>query len=113
MKYIAISQPGGPEVLQIREGEIPTIGEHEVLIEVKAAGVNRPDILQRQGLYPMPEGVTPVPGLEVAGVVVKVGAQVTAFMPGDRVCALTTAAAMPNTAPCRQARRCRSGGPQL
>ena len=45
MKYIAISQPGGPEVLQIREGEIPTIGEHEVLIEVKAAGVNRPDIL--------------------------------------------------------------------
>ncbi len=62
MKYIAISQPGGPEVLQIREGEIPTIGEHEVLIEVKAAGVNRPDILQRQGLYPMPEGVTPVPG---------------------------------------------------
>lgn len=89
MKYIAISQPGGPEVLQIREGEIPTIGEHEVLIEVKAAGVNRPDILQRQGLYPMPEGVTPVPGLEVAGVVVKVGAQVTAFTPGDRVCALT------------------------
>lgn len=49
MKYIAISQPGGPEVLQIREGEIPTVGEHEVLIEVKAAGVNRPDILQRQG----------------------------------------------------------------
>ncbi len=89
MKYIAISQPGGPEVLQIREGEIPTIGEHEVLIEVKAAGVNRPDILQRRGLYPMPEGVTPVPGLEVAGVVVKVGAQVTAFTPGDRVCALT------------------------
>ncbi|AVO77820.1 MULTISPECIES: NAD(P)H-quinone oxidoreductase [Klebsiella] len=89
MKYIAISQPGGPEVLQIREGEIPTIGEHEVLIEVKAAGVNRPDILQRQGLYPMPEGVTPVPGLEVAGVVVKVGAQVAAFAPGDRVCALT------------------------
>ncbi len=60
-----------------------------MLIEVKAAGVNRPDILQRQGLYPMPEGVTPVPGLEVAGVVVKVGAQVTAFTPGDRVCALT------------------------
>ena len=79
MKYIAISQPGGPEVLQIREGEIPTVGVHEVLIEVKAAGVNRPDILQRQGLYPMPEGVTPVPGLEVAGVVVKVGAQVTTF----------------------------------
>lgn len=53
-----------------------------MLIEVKAAGVNRPDILQRQGLYPMPEGVTPVPGLEVAGVVVKVGAQVTTFAPG-------------------------------
>ena len=105
MKYIAISQPGGPEVLQIREGEIPTIGEHEVLIEVKAAGVNRPDILQRQGLYPMPEGVTPVPGLEVAGVVVKVGAQVAAFAPGDRVCALTNGGGY---APSRQARRCRS-----
>lgn len=60
-----------------------------MLIEVKAAGVNRPDILQRRGLYPMPEGRHPVPGLEVAGVVVKVGAQVTAFTPGDRVCALT------------------------
>ncbi|VTM53142.1 Quinone oxidoreductase [Klebsiella pneumoniae] len=114
MKYIAISQPGGPEVLQIREGEIPTIGEHEVLIEVKAAGVNRPDILQRQGLYPMPEGVTPVPGLEVAGVVVKVGAQVTAFTPGDRVlradqrrrlCRILRRAGRPDVAD--------PGGPQL
>ncbi len=107
MKYIAISQPGGPEVLQIREGEIPTIGEHEVLIEVKAAGVNRPDILQRRGLYPMPEGVTPVPGLEVAGVVVKV-AQVTAFTPGDRVCALTNGGGCAEYCAVPQARRCRS-----
>ncbi len=80
MKYIAISQPGGPEVLQIREGEIPTIGEHEVLIEVKAAGVNRPDILQRRGCTLCPRA-SPRTGPEVAGVVVEVGAQVTAFTP--------------------------------
>lgn len=89
MKYIAITRPGGPEVLQIEDGDMPVVGDNEVLIQVKAAGVNRPDILQRQGLYPMPKGVTPVPGLEVAGVVVKVGAQVTDFRPGDKVCALT------------------------
>ncbi|WPR95733.1 NAD(P)H-quinone oxidoreductase [Klebsiella aerogenes] len=89
MKYISISHPGGPEVLQIGEGDIPSVGDNDVLIQVKAAGVNRPDILQRQGGYPMPEGVTPIPGLEVAGVVVAVGAQVTDFHPGDKVCALT------------------------
>ncbi len=63
MKYIEIEKPGGPEVLKIREGEIPTIGDDEVLIAVKAAGVNRPDILQREGKYPMPEGVTQIPDL--------------------------------------------------
>ena len=89
MKYISISQPGGPEVLQIGEGDIPSVGDNDVLIQVKAAGVNRPDILQRQGVYPMPEGVTPIPGLEVAGVVAAVGSQVTDFHPGDKVCALT------------------------
>lgn len=89
MKYISISHPGGPEVLQIGEGDIPSVGDNDVLIQVKAAGVNRPDILQRQGVYPMPEGVTPIPGLEVAGLVVAVGAQVTDFHPGDKVCALT------------------------
>lgn len=89
MKYIEIEKPGGPEVLKIREGEIPTIGDDEVLIAVKAAGVNRPDILQREGKYPMPEGVTQIPGLEVAGVVTAVGHSVTDFRPGDEVCALT------------------------
>lgn len=89
MKYIEIERPGGPEVLKIRDAEIPAVGANDVLIQVKAAGVNRPDILQRQGKYPMPEGVTQIPGLEVAGVVVAVGESVTAFRPGDEVCALT------------------------
>ncbi|KAE9798527.1 alcohol dehydrogenase catalytic domain-containing protein, partial [Escherichia coli] len=61
----------------------------EVLIEVKADGINRPDVLQRMGLYPMPKGVTRIPGLEVAGVVVAVGEQVQQFKVGDKVCALT------------------------
>ncbi|WP_297206798.1 NAD(P)H-quinone oxidoreductase [uncultured Pluralibacter sp.] len=89
MKRVEITVPGGPEVLKISDAAIPECGESEVLIAVKAAGVNRPDILQRQGKYPMPAGVTPVPGLEVAGVVQAVGNKVTRFAVGDRVCALT------------------------
>src|SRR5699024_6986743 len=61
----------------------------EVLVKVHAFGINRPDILQRQGLYPMPKGVTPVPGLEVAGIVESVGSDVTKFKVGDKVCGLT------------------------
>lgn len=79
MKFIEITQPGGPEVLKISTGEIPTISDNEVLISVKAAGVNRPDILQRQGLYPMPKGVTNIPGLEIAGVIQSVGKNVVGF----------------------------------
>ncbi|WP_038344020.1 NAD(P)H-quinone oxidoreductase [Acinetobacter sp. A47] len=89
MKYIEITQAGGPEVLQLVQGARPEIAASEILIEVYAAGINRPDILQRQGLYPMPKGVTPIPGLEVAGVVAQVGAEVTHFKVGDKVCALT------------------------
>lgn len=89
MKIIEITAPGGPEVLKTGEAAIPECGDSEVLIAVRAAGVNRPDILQRQGKYPMPAGVTPVPGLEVAGVVQAVGKNVTRFAPGDKVCALT------------------------
>lgn len=89
MRFVKITQPGGPEVLKIVEGERPTIEKHEVLIKVHAAGVNRPDILQRQGKYPMPKGLTPIPGLEVSGTIEAVGEEVTTYKVGDAVCALT------------------------
>jgi len=89
MKFIEISQPGGSEVLKVSHQDIPSIGNDEVLISVKAAGVNRPDILQRQGKYPMPAGVTNVPGLEVAGIIESIGKDVVGFSVGDQVCALT------------------------
>ena len=89
MKFIDITQPGGPEVLKISNREAPVAGNNEVLISVKAAGVNRPDILQREGKYPMPEGVTNIPGLEISGVVQSIGKDVVGFSIGDKVCALT------------------------
>jgi len=89
MKFIEITKPGGSEVLTINSKEIPQIGADEVLISVKAAGVNRPDVLQREGKYPMPKGVTPIPGLEVAGIITAIGKNVTSFSVGDKVCALT------------------------
>ncbi|WP_095179515.1 NAD(P)H-quinone oxidoreductase [Pseudomonas sp. Irchel 3F6] len=89
MTRIEITQPGGPEVLQARRVPLPTVGEGQVLIRVHAAGINRPDALQRAGKYPMKPGMDPIPGLEVAGEVVAVGAGVTRFAVGDRVCALT------------------------
>lgn len=89
MTEIGISHPGGPEVLQPRRVPVPHPGLGQVLVKVRAAGVNRPDVLQRRGLYPMPPGVTPVPGLEVAGEVVALGEGVQGFAPGDEVCGLT------------------------
>ena len=89
MRHIEISQPGEPEVLKIVEAETPQPKSNEILIQVKAAGINRPDVLQRKGLYPMPKGVTPIPGLEVAGIVAAIGENVRDFKIGDRVCALT------------------------
>jgi len=89
MKAIVITQPGAPEVLQIRERETPRPAGSEVLIKVYAAGVNRPDVFQRKGNYPPPPGVPQdIPGLEVAGIVEEVGANVAEWKPGDRVCAL-------------------------
>jgi putative PIG3 family NAD(P)H quinone oxidoreductase len=79
---------GGPEVLRPVEREVPRPGPGEVLIEVHAAGVNRPDILQRRGLYPPPPGAPSVPGLEVAGVVVALGEGVVDLIEGQAVCAL-------------------------
>jgi NADPH2:quinone reductase len=76
MKAIEISQPGGPDVLQISTLPVPSPGPGEVLIKVAAAGVNRPDVLQRKGLYPPPPGAPNIPGLEVAGTVVGLGLDV-------------------------------------
>lgn len=89
MQQVIITESGGPEKLAYEAVAIPIAQVDEVLIKVYAFGINRPDILQRQGLYPMPKGVTPVPGLEVAGIVEAVGSDVTKFKVGDKVCGLT------------------------
>ncbi|RST32300.1 NAD(P)H-quinone oxidoreductase [Sphingomonas ginkgonis] len=79
--------PGGPDVLVAVERPVPTPGPGELLVRVAAAGVNRPDVLQRQGAYPPPAGAPSIPGLEIAGSVVSCGAGVT-MLPGTKVCAL-------------------------
>lgn len=89
MQHVVITEAGGPEKLAIIATATPEPKSDEVLVKVHAFGINRPDILQRQGLYPMPAGVTPVPGLEVAGEVVAVGENVEKFKVGDQVCGLT------------------------
>ncbi|OCW23362.1 NAD(P)H-quinone oxidoreductase [Pseudomonas sp. S3E12] len=89
MTLIEITTPGGPEVLQPRRAEVPVAGPGEILIRVHAAGVNRPDALQRAGKYPMKPGMNPLPGLEVAGEVAALGDGVSEYAVGDKVCALT------------------------
>jgi len=88
MKAIEIQEPGGPEVLQITDRDDPVPDAGQVLIRVKAAGINRPDVVQRMGLYPPPPGASDIPGLEVAGTVAALGDGVSAFDVGDEVCAL-------------------------
>jgi putative PIG3 family NAD(P)H quinone oxidoreductase len=90
MIAIGIREPGGPEVLVPVERPRPSIGAGDVLIKVAAAGVNRPDILQRQGRYPPPPGAPDIPGLEVAGAIEEVGAGVGSWRVGDQVCALVS-----------------------
>jgi NADPH2:quinone reductase len=90
MTVIGIRAPGPPEVLQSMERPIPEIGADEVLIRVVTAGVNRPDVMQRKGLYPPPPGASDIPGLEVAGEVVQVGSAVRDPVVGAQVCALVT-----------------------
>jgi len=90
MTAIEITQPGGPEVLKPGERPMPLPGAGEVLIKVAAAGVNRPDVMQRKGEYPPPPGASDIPGLEVAGTVVAVGLGVNHTKLGDEVCALVT-----------------------
>jgi len=89
MKAVVISQPGAPSVLQIADKPTPACAPNEVLVKVMAAGVNRPDVKQREGKYPPPAGVVQdIPGLEIAGTIVETGAAVTPWKIGDKVCAL-------------------------
>jgi putative PIG3 family NAD(P)H quinone oxidoreductase len=88
MTVIEIAAPGPPDVLRPASRPVPRPGPHEVLIAVAAAGVNRPDVLQRKGAYPPPPGASDIPGLEVAGEVVRLGEGVTEPLVGARVCAL-------------------------
>ena len=88
MNVIEISEPGGPEVLHIATRPLPALTSRDILIKVAAAGVNRPDLSQRQGRYPPPPGASDIPGLEVAGTVAALGPQATRFKIGDQVTAL-------------------------
>jgi NADPH2:quinone reductase len=88
MTAIVITSPGGPEVLAPQERPVPVPGEGEILVKVLAAGVNRPDVMQRLGLYPPPKGATDIPGLEMAGEVAACGTGVTRWKQGDHVTAL-------------------------
>ena len=90
MTAIEIAEPGGPGVLVPAEREVPEPGPGEVLVAVEAAGVNRPDVMQRQGLYPPPPGASDIPGLEIAGTVAALGDGVDAPAIGSRVCALVS-----------------------
>lgn len=88
MRVVEITRPGGPEVLAMATRAVPRPADHEVLVRVHAAGVNRPDVSQRNGIYDPPPGASDLPGLEIAGVVAEVGACVTRWKAGDAICAL-------------------------
>src|SRR5580704_3946157 len=117
MTAIVIRAPGGPEMLVPQERPVPPLGNHELLVKVAAAGVNRPDVIQRKGLYPPPAGATDIPGLEVAGEVVGLGAAVTRWKPGDHVmglvvgggyaqfCPVHESHALPAPRTCRRSKR--------
>jgi NADPH2:quinone reductase len=89
MRHVAVATPGDADAMTIARSPLPTPRANEVLVRVHAAGVNRPDVMQRAGKYPPPPDASPVLGLEIAGEVVAAGEDVVALKPGDRVCALT------------------------
>ena len=93
MKFVEVAEAGGPEVMRIATGERPSPGPGEVLVKVEAVGVNRPDVAQRQGIYPPPKDASPILGLELAGEVVALGEGVTEFAVGDKVCGLANGGA--------------------
>jgi NADPH2:quinone reductase len=88
MRYIGLAAPGGPEMLTLATGPVPRPAAGEVLIHVAAAGINRPDILQRTGNYPPPPGASPILGLEISGTITALGTGVAEWREGDQVCAL-------------------------
>ncbi|EPR14902.1 NAD(P)H quinone oxidoreductase [Agrobacterium sp. TS43] len=88
MRFIDLPSHGGPEVMRLSQAPLPKPAKGEVLVKVEAAGVNRPDVAQRQGIYPPPKDASPILGLEIAGEVVALGEGVTEFKVGDKVCAL-------------------------
>ncbi|EGL61954.1 quinone oxidoreductase [Agrobacterium sp. ATCC 31749] len=88
MRFIDLPSHGGPEVMQSSKAPLPKPARGEMLVKVEAAGVNRPDVAQRQGIYPPPKGASPILGLEIAGEVVALGEGVDEFKLGDKVCAL-------------------------
>lgn len=88
MDYVQVASPGGPDVLRVAQMALPQPGDRQILIRVAAAGINRADILQREGKYPPPVGASEILGLEVSGEVVACGANVEQFRVGDMVCAL-------------------------
>jgi NADPH:quinone reductase len=88
MSVIEIAAPGGPEQLRLTTRPVPRCGEGEVLVRVAAAGVNRPDVMQRQGRYPPPPGASDLPGLEISGEIAAIGPGVSGLSPGERVLAL-------------------------
>jgi NADPH2:quinone reductase len=90
MKVVEIAAPGGPEQLKMAMRPVPKPGAREVLVRVAAAGVNRPDVMQRQGRYPPPAGASDIPGMEVAGEIVALGSDVTGLSIGDQITALLT-----------------------
>ena len=89
MTFISMDSPGAPEVLKPATGPLPTPKADEILIRVQAAGVNRPDVAQRTGNYPPPPGASPIIGLEVAGEIAAIGAEISGWAVGDKICALT------------------------
>ncbi len=118
MTVIGISQPGGPEMLVPQEQPVPQPGEGEILVKVAAAGVNRPDVMQRKGFYPPPPGASDIPGLEIAGEVVAVGPGATRWKLGDKVTALVAGGGyaeycvVPRPRPCRCRKGCRWSRPR-
>ena len=105
MTVVAISKPGGPEVLVPEQRSVPQPGPDEILVKVEAAGVNRPDVAQRSGAYPPPPGASDLPGLEISGEVVAVGSNAKRHKVGDKVMSLVAVAAMLSTASPRTPRR--------
>ena len=93
MRFIDLPSFGAPEVMRIASGPLPIPAEGQLLVRTEAIGVNRPDVAQRQGIYPPPKDASPIPGLEMAGEVVAIGAGVSDFAVGDQVCGLTNGGA--------------------